>query len=52
MNDTGTWGLSGNTLTKDGGPTTIESFDCKTLVLVVADTQTPGDKLKIILAKQ
>src|SRR5260221_2172055 len=51
-NDNGTWTLSGNTLAKDGDPTTIESFNCKTLVLVNSDTQTPADKLKIKLTRQ
>ena len=52
MDDNGIWSLSGNTFTKDGEATTIESFNCKTLVLVVTDTQTSGDKLKITLVKQ
>ena len=52
INDNGTWTLSGNTFTKDGDATTIESFDCKTLVLVNNDLQTPGDKLKITLVRQ
>ena len=50
--DNGTWGVSGNTMTIDGDATTIQSFDCKTLVLANKDIQTPGDELKITLAKQ
>ena len=50
--DNGTWTLSGNSFIKDGYPATIESFNCKTLVLVVMDTQTSGDKLKITMVRQ
>lgn len=51
-NDNGTWALSGNTMTVDGDQNMVESFDCKTLMLVNADTQIAGDKLKITLVKQ
>ena len=51
-NDNGAWSLSGNTLSIDGDPTTIESFDCKSLVLANTDVMITGDKLKITLAKQ
>ena len=50
--DSGTWSLSGSTLNIDGVPATIESFDCKTLVLVNNDVNVPGDKLKITLTRQ
>ncbi len=50
--DNGTWALSGNTITIDGDPNTIESFDCKTLVVVIMDFLNPGDKLKITLVKK
>ena len=50
--DNGSWTLSGNTLSIDGDATTIESFDCKNLVLVNSDVMTAGDKLKITLARQ
>jgi hypothetical protein len=50
--DDGTWALSGNTMTIDGDPTTLESFDCKTLVLVNSDTQVAGDRVKITLIRQ
>jgi Lipocalin-like domain len=50
--DNGTWSLSGNTLSVDGDPTTIESFDCKTLVLLETDVDITGDKLKITLTRQ
>jgi len=51
-NDNGTWSLSGNTMTVDSDPTTIESFDCKTLIIYNTDIMTTGDKLKITLVKQ
>jgi hypothetical protein len=50
--DNGAWSLSGNTMSLDGEPTTIESFDCKNLVLVETDVITTGDKLKITLTRQ
>lgn len=50
--DSGTWSLSGSTINIDGDPATIESFDCKTLVLVNNDVNVAGDKLKITLARQ
>jgi hypothetical protein len=50
--ENGTWALSGNTMTIDGDLTSLESFDCKTLVLVNNDTQTAGDRLQITLRKQ
>jgi len=50
--DVGTWSVSGNTMMIDGDPTTIKSFDCKNLVIVNTDIQTPGDELKIALLKQ
>lgn len=50
--DNGTWSLSASTMTIDGDPVTIESFNCKTLILVNSDTQTQGDKFRITLTKQ
>ena len=50
--DNGAWSLSGSTMSMDGEPTTIESFDCKNLVLVETDVITTGDKLKITLTRQ
>jgi hypothetical protein len=49
--DNGTWALSGTTMQIDGDPSTVESFNCKTLVLSNTDIQT-GEKLKITLARQ
>jgi hypothetical protein len=43
---------SGNSMNIDGDLTTIESFDCKTLVLVNNDVNVTGDKLKITLTRQ
>ena len=51
--DNGTWSLSGTTvITIDGDPLTLESFDCKQLILVNTDTQAAGDKLKLTLTRQ
>ena len=52
QNDNGSWSLSGNTLTVDGNPENIESFDCKTLIVATTDFNVPGDKLKITLVKK
>lgn len=52
-NDNGTWVLSGTTSMQiDGDNVILESFDCKTLILVTLDTQVPGDKYKLTLIKQ
>lgn len=51
-NDNGTWSLASNTITINGDPDTIESFNCKTLVVGSPDFLIPGDKLKITLIKQ
>lgn len=51
-NGLGTWALSGNIMTVDGDQTIVESFDCKTLILVNTDTHIAGDILKFTLAKQ
>jgi hypothetical protein len=51
-NDAGNWSLSGNAINLNGRPVAIESFDCKKLILVNNDVMQPGDKLKIILARQ
>lgn len=51
-NDNGTWSLSGNTITIDGDPDTIENFDCKTLIVTITDFHIAGDKLKITLIRQ
>jgi len=50
--DDGTWSLVGNTIQLDGDPATIESFDCKSLVISIADGLVNGDKIKMILTKQ
>lgn len=51
--DNGTWSfVSANSMTIDGDPLILESFDCKTLVLVNTDIQTAGDRLKLTLTKQ
>lgn len=51
--DYGTWAFVGETaMQMDGDDIIIESFDCKTLVIINSNTQVPGDKLKITLARQ
>lgn len=49
---TGTWSLSGNTITVDGDVATIESFDCESLVYNGSPGFTPGDKATITIKKQ
>ena len=51
-NDNGTWSLSANTITIDGDPGPVESFDCKTLVISSTDFLVAGDKLKITLVRK
>lgn len=48
----GTWTLNGNAITIDGEAATIQSFDCSTLVFVVAAYLLPGDAATFTLAKQ
>ena len=50
--DNGVWTFTGNSMTIDGEPTVIESFNCQTLVISFADFMTTGDKMKITLVKQ
>ena len=49
---TGSWTLSGNSLTIDGEVSTITSFDCSTLVFTVSNYFTSGDVATFTLAKQ
>jgi hypothetical protein len=50
--DTGTWSLSGNTLTIDGGAENVDSFNCSALILSASNVINIGDKLTITLTKQ
>lgn len=50
--DDGTWSLVGNTMQTDIGALTIESFDCKKLVLGFTGLNVLGDKLKITYVAQ
>jgi hypothetical protein len=51
--DQGTWSVSGNTITSDGLiQGNIESFDCNTLVTVLSNVYTNGDRLIMTLQKQ
>lgn len=49
---TSTWSLNGNAMTLDGDPGIVESFDCHTLVVYVADGVVPGDKLTAFFTRQ
>jgi len=48
----GTWSLSGNTLSLDGDPATLEDFNCTGFSLVVTDIIVPGDKGSIRYTRQ
>ena len=50
--ENGTWSLSGSTMTVNGDQNMVESFDCKTLILVNTDTNIAGDRLKFTFIKQ
>jgi hypothetical protein len=50
--DSGPWTLTGNKLDMDGIVSTIESFDCKKLVLSYNNRLVPGDKVTATLIKQ
>lgn len=50
--DTGTWSLTGNTMTVDGSPNTIFSFNCSSLVFIETDYNVAGDRLLIVLTRQ
>lgn len=47
-----TWSLSGNTITMDGTPGTIQLFDCKKLVVTGTGALVPGDILTVTYEKQ
>ena len=50
--ESGSWSLNGSTLTIDGEPATIKSFNCKTLVAVTTDVFVAGDQITLTLTKQ
>ena len=51
--NSGTWSVSGNTITSDGITNgTIQSFDCRKLVVVTNDIIVPGDKLTLTMERQ
>jgi len=50
--ESGSWSLSGSTLTIEGDPITIQSFDCKTLLLISKDGFVTGDETSVTLQKQ
>lgn len=51
-NRTGTWSVSGNTITVDGEAGTILSFDCDFLVFGQNDIFVANDQLKLTMARQ
>lgn len=48
----GTWSLSGSTITLEGEVGTIQSFDCDRLVIYASPGYITGDKLTTTLEKQ
>ena len=42
-----TWSVSGSTITVDGDPATIQSFNCSTLVVTATNIITAGDQIKV-----
>lgn len=52
-NDSGTWSLTGNTITSDGEVNgAVEKFDCKSLTFYVSDIIIPGDWMTCVLTRQ
>ena len=50
--DTGTWSVSGSTVSIDGDPYIIESFNCSNLVILATDFNVPGDQIKYTFTRQ
>ncbi len=48
----GDWSLSGNVLSVDGDPGTIDNFSCSGFTVALADYNTPGDKFSVNYTKQ
>lgn len=48
----GTWSLSGNTVTSDGDTATLENFSCQGFSVTGTDVITTGDKLSINYIRQ
>lgn len=49
---TGTWSLSGSTITVDGDAGTIQSWDCHTLVVYAVNVNTAGDRMTFTYTRQ
>jgi hypothetical protein len=47
-----TWSLNGNTIIMDGTAGTIQSFDCKKLIVSVSGALVPGDTYTVTYEKQ
>jgi hypothetical protein len=51
--NSGTWSVSGNTIISDGiVGGTIQSFDCRKLVVYSTDMIIPGDRITLTIEKQ
>src|SRR5258705_6076653 len=50
--DVSTSSPSGNTITIDGGPAHVDSFNCNSITISEADVFAAGDKLIIVLTRQ
>ena len=50
--DTSTWSLSGNTITIDGGPAHVDSFNCSSITISENDVYATGDHLTFVLTRQ
>ena len=51
-NENGTWSYMGSSMTLNGGPITLVSFNCKTMVLERTDVDVDDDKFTITLQRQ
>lgn len=49
---TGTWSVSGNTVTADGSAAVVEKFSCQGFTVTDTDVITAGDKISINYTKQ
>jgi hypothetical protein len=51
-NENGTWSYVGSAMTLNGGPITLDSFNCKTMVLSRTDLDVDGDEYVITFQRQ
>jgi hypothetical protein len=50
--DTGTWSLSGNVITIDGGASNVDNYNCSSITISNTDVFNVGDKMTIVLTRQ